>query len=348
MRQRRSDGRHHAERQRSDEIRRQVIERLGLAVYAVERVGGLRPEPCRALQAVETQRVVQQIEHREHRRSQRDGDADAQELPRDGGAAARIVGLPRAERRVVAPLVQSHIGQRGESAGGYAENGAGGRAGQAEAAAGDHPGQRQADDQLAYLLHHLSEGGGDHVPASLAVAAVGRRGAYDHHGGSERRNAQRGLSVPHHGGQLPVEQEHRKRKESAYAREHGHGHVEGPLHPGGLFPGVGHGDHPRERDGEAGRGQRENEPVNIIGHGKVGEALVSEEPHAAQGDLVKERHHLHDDRGPGHDRRAVEIILLFSSGQTVCPPYILGRERFRGRKTSLGRIRFDYSTPQPA
>ena len=72
------DRRDDAQRERGDEVRRQVIERLRLAVYAVQLAGAFLHEPGGGLQPVEAERVVEQVDEREHRGAYGDRNADAQ------------------------------------------------------------------------------------------------------------------------------------------------------------------------------------------------------------------------------------------------------------------------------
>ena len=72
------DRRDDAQRERCDEVRWQVIERLRLAVYAVQLAGAFLHEPGGGLQPVEAERVVEQVDEREHRGAYGDRNADAQ------------------------------------------------------------------------------------------------------------------------------------------------------------------------------------------------------------------------------------------------------------------------------
>ena len=181
--------------------------------------------------------------------------------------------------------------------------------------ADEKEGERQADDELADFLDHLSERRGDHVPPALTVAAVGGRKAHDHDCGRKCENARRGVRIAHHHGKLPVEEEHQQREEPADGRERPGGGAEDALHLGGPVERIRLRDHARERHREPGGRQREEKAVDVVRHHKVGEALVAEQLHAAEREFIEERRDLDDDRRSDHDRRAVEIILLFGFRQ---------------------------------
>ena len=181
--------------------------------------------------------------------------------------------------------------------------------------ADEKEGERQADDELADFLDHLSERRGDHVPPTLTIAAVGGRKAHDHDRGRKRENARRGVRIAHHHGKLPVEEEHQQREKPADGRERPGGGAENTLHLGGAVERIRLRDHARERHREPGGRQREEKAVDVVRHHKVGEALVAKQLHAAERELIEERRDLDDDRRSDHDRRAVEIILLFGFRQ---------------------------------
>ena len=193
--------------ERGYEARGQVIERLRLAVDAVEHRGLLVSEAGGVLQPAHAQPGVNQVDERKHAGAQGDGYTYAQQGAEHFAAALRRVGAALAGG-VAAALVDKHVGQRDQAAHRDAEDGSGGSRRQTVSGGGEVPGEGQARYDLGQHFEHLADSGRGHVLMPLAVAAVGAGQADQQHGRREDKDAPGGLNVVERVGELAREEGH--------------------------------------------------------------------------------------------------------------------------------------------
>ena len=307
---RRDDG----DGERGDEARGQVVERLRLAVDAVEHLGLLIAEARRVLEPAHAEAGVYEVYEREHARAEGNRYRDAQERPEHVGAGlGNVRALPAGA--VEAALAEEHIAQRGQRADRDAEDGARRGRGQAVPRADEIPREREPGGDLREHLEHLADRGGGHVLVALAVAAVGAGEADEQHRGAQSQYAQPRLGVVQRVRERVGEEGHYERAHDAYDKEGPPGHGEYPPHLVGPVHRVRLRDEPRERDRQPRRGQREEDAVDVVGHEEVRVALVAED--VAEGYLVDGAEYLHNHDAEGEYRRAVEVILLSGFAQAA-------------------------------
>ena len=219
--------------------------------------------------------------------------------------------------------VPDHIAQRHHRADRHAEDRPRRADGQTLSRAQEGRREDQAEDDLEEHLQHLVDGGGDHVAVALAVAAVGRDQAHqqDRRGHrADRHGRVRVFQII--GGQPLREGEEHEGEDHADHREGRQRDAEGLFLLPHAAVSVRLRHQARERHGQTGRREREEDIVDAVGAHEHGIALVAED--VPQGDLVEEAQHLHDDHAHGEDRRAVHVVLLPALCH-VFPPVLLRR-----------------------
>ena len=225
-RDRPGDRRDYCYGQRRNERRRQVEERLRLAVHAVEHLRLIIAESGGGLETVHAELGVNAVEYRHDARTQRDGHAYGEYIVDYLARGVhklvvlrRVVhiddtcGIRRGENVIVAALVDHHVRQRHDRADGYAQH----RARRADRASkpGPHRGIRddKPGDDLEQHLQHLVHGRRDHVAVALAVSAVGGHHAHQQYRRAHRLYAQRGVWIFKVHRRQPVrEEEHDERE----------------------------------------------------------------------------------------------------------------------------------------
>ena len=326
-------------------------EGLRLAVDAVEHLRLEIGEVRRRLQPVHAQLGVDGIEDRHDAGAERDRHADRQQIADDlqrgvgPFLSAGLVGLDVAGRvrrgqiAVMTVPVPDHIAQRHHRADRHAQDRARRARRQALARADQHRGEDQAEDDLEEHLQHLVDGRGDHVAVALAVAAVGRDKAHQQDRRGHRADAQRGVRIFKVVGGQPfgesIEHEGEKHADNGEGRQRD---AEGLFLLPHAAVRVGLRHHARERHGQTGRREREEDVVDAVSAQEHRIALVAE--NVAEGYLVDGAQHLHDDHAHGEDRRAVHVVLL-SALCHVFPPVLLRRARENA-------LLFDYTLNRPS
>ena len=171
------------------------------------------------------------------------------------------------------------------------------------------PGQRQADAQLQQSFQHLADGGGGHVPLALGIAPhTGQQAHAEHRRGQGLDGGGRQGVVQEPGqGVRPKEHQHGAHQAQAEEQPDGGGEdlpllVFQPL-------GVGLAGHPGDGQGEARRGEGQQEVVDLVGRVEIG--LPGAAQNVAQGDLVGSADELDDDHGGRQDGGAAQKGLLF-------------------------------------
>ena len=220
-------------RERRDEGRREIEERLRLAVYAVEYLRLIIGEARGGLETVHAELGVDGVEDGHDACAESDGDADGEnvlyDLPRrvdDPIIVRRVVrvvdtgSVGRGQLGVMAALVYYHIQQGNDRADGDAEYRTGGANGLAEAGLEQARGEDQAGDDLEEHFEHFIHRRGDHVAVALTVAAVGGDKAHQQYRRCHGLYAQRRVGVfKVLRGEPFREQEQYQREDDAYHRE---------------------------------------------------------------------------------------------------------------------------------
>ncbi len=297
-----------ADRERHDERAGEIVERLRLAVDAVEVLRVVVAERSGCLQAVEHELRVDEVDQTQHARAERDRDADAQQRQHDFARPVRHVRIGDDLLRVVPPLVDDHIDQRDEAAGRHAEDRAAGGHGQTLAEPREIPREHQAHHGFHQHVDHLRDGRGLHVALPLGKALVRRRQTHEEHCRADRPDALRGLHIVHHVGELGGEEVHDQAAQQPQNGEHAERRVEGAAHLHGPAQRVCLADHTAERHGQTRGGQREKHVIDIVGHHEVRVTLVAED--VPERDLVDRAEDLRDDHAHSEDGGAVQVVLL--------------------------------------
>ena len=317
-----------------DERRGQVEQRLRLAVHTVKHLRLVIAEARRGLEPVHAQLRVDAVEYGHYARAESYRHTDCEDvahyLPRgidDLIVVGRVVcvhdacGIRRGKDVIVPPLVYHHVKQRYDRAYRNAKY----RPCRADRApkSGAHRKVRQnkAGNDLEQHLQHLVHRGGDHVAVALTVAAVGRDEAHKKYCRAHCLYAQRGVGVFKVFVRQPFrEQEH-------YQREHQPYHEEGAqCHAEGLFlllcPAicVRLRHKARQRHGQTGRRQSEEDEIYAVGTREHRVPLVAED--VAERDLIYKAQQLHYYHADGKDRRAAYIGLPISFCH--CSPPLTG------------------------
>ena len=305
------DGGHDGDGERRDEGRGEVIKREHGGIGAIERVGQVVAEP--GVQQADVDEIrVQQGDHAHDGRAEGDGHTDFYKLGEGAPGALRHVRGVR--QGAVWPALDGHVDERGQRAGGDAEDGAGGGHGHALARVQQPLGQRKADDDLYQHLQHLPHGGGAHVCVALDVAAVGAGDAHQQHRRGQGEHALRAFRrVYEDDGHLRGEEQHQRGEQRAQHGQRDIGHAEGAAHLVVAPERAGSGDHARERHGQSRGGDGEQDVIYAVGGVEIAVAGVAE--YVAERYLIDGAEYLHDDDARGEDGRAVEIVLLFGFRQ---------------------------------
>ena len=319
----RNDGDGH----RRNKARREVIECLHGAVGPVKLVGkrGADAGNVRKLDVDELR--VDEGDDAHDGGAERDDETDHDKLPQRmsdgiGLVAAEAAGL-QARSAVLAQIAPEHVDERGERAGGDAEDRAGGAHRQALARTGEHHGEDKSDDDLDEHLEHLSDRGRGHVAVALNIAAERAREAHEQHRGRERPNALADLRLADEKHRhLRREQEHGEREHNAQHGEDDGRDAEGPPCLPRAVQRVRLADHAAERHGKSRGGDREQHVIDRVGGEEIAVARVAQ--NVLQRDLVDRAEDLHNDHTGGKDRRAVEKVLLFCLCQAC---YLQTRKR---------------------
>ena len=306
------NGRHNGDGQRRHEGRREVEERLHLAVHAEEHAGMVLGKAGSRQAAVADARV-QRRQNRHDAGPQGNRNADAQDVVNDAADALGRLAGAGSGALVVPLLINHHIGEGNDRADGHTENRAGRGLGQTVAGPDKPARDQQAGDDLEEDLEHLVHGGRDHVAVALAVAPVGRDQAHQENGRGHGTHAERRVGLTQIEMREPlVAEEHDHPEEQADDGKGQKGGTEG-LFLGGRFAlGVRHGDHAGKGHGEAGGRQGKEDVVDVVGRKKNPVAVVAED--VPQRDLVDGPENLHDDHADRQDGGPVHEILLFLCG----------------------------------
>ena len=257
--------------------------------------------------------LVQQVEKAHPRLADGDGDAQPQQPLEDRPTALGLVGAPE-DGGPVAAVVPDHVEHGQHRASADAHDGARRADLQVLADIDQVPGQGQADEQLDKGLDELAHRRGHHVLPALGEAPVGAHDGHADHRHRQGLDGPVGHGVAHPGRQLLGEEEHGRRAHGPHRHKEGHGGVEAPAHLVAPPRGVGLADELAQGQGQAGGGQGQQEGVDVVGAGEVGDALVPQD--VVQGDLVQRPADLHEHRGDGKDsdpaHKGLFGLILFS------------------------------------
>ena len=187
--------------------------------------------------------------------------------------------------------------------------------------------QGQADHQLEERLDKLADRRRHHVLPSLGEAPVGAHDGYADDRYAQRLDGPIGHGVVHDPGQLLGKQQHGRSPGNAQGHKQRHCGVEAAPHLGPAACGVGLADELAERQGQAGRGQGEQEGVDIIRAHEVGNALVPQD--VVERYFIECAADLDEHRGYGHHCDTAHKGLLVFSGH--------GFPSFTGQ--NAGRVR---------
>ena len=204
---------------------REVIKREHGGIGAIERVGQVVAEP--GVQQPDVDEIrVQQGDHAHDGRAEGYRHADFYEFGEGAPGALRHVRGVR--QGAVWPALDGHVDERGQRAGGDAEDGAGRGEGHALARVYEPLGEREADYDLYENLEHLADRGGPHVRVALDIPAVGARDAHEQHSRGEGEHALCALRrVYEDDRHLGGEEQHQRRKQRAQDGERDVGDAEG-------------------------------------------------------------------------------------------------------------------------
>ena len=312
------NGRDNADRHRCHEGGRKIIQRLHLAVDAVEDVCIRLGIAERRLQAVHDELCVDEVNNAQDAGAERNRNADAQQRAEDAPGRLRHIRVRGRFVRVMPVLIDRDIDERERAARRNAEDGTRRCDRQTLARARKAPRKHKADGDFPHDLQDLRNGGRLHVAHALRIAAVRARQIHEHKRRGQRPDALRCADIVEHAGQLRREQEHDQPEDQADDGKRQPRDTEDLARLHGPAERVRLADHARERDRHARRGHGEKDIINIVGNGKISIPLVAE--NVAERDLIDRAEDLDDHNAGRYDGRAVEIVLLAAFLQSALPP----------------------------
>ena len=213
---------------------------------------------------------------------------------------------------IVPVLIDDHVAKRDHRTDGDAQNSACGSLRQSPSGMHQHRGNGKTRNDLEKDLQHLVHRGRDHIPVALTVSAV--RG--DQTDQQDRRchgpHAQCRIRFYEIGCGKPLVPEKHDQREDHTDRRKGHDRSAEGFFLQGLLPaGVRLRNQSGKCNGQSGRGEREENVIDVISRKEDSVTVVPE--NIPKRDLIDRAEQLHDHNTDGKNRRAVHEVLFFSA-----------------------------------
>ena len=276
----------------------QVVQGEGLVINALEHTGLVLGKAGTGLETTEDDAGIQQIGQGHDGGTQGDGNGQLQQ--RDQNLLSGIGGIGVAgEGGAVAAVAHQNIGGSHGTAHTDADDRAGGGDRFVQTTGDHNGGQRQADDQLTQGLNDLGNGGGGHERMTLEVAAQGRQGTDEEHGGSQSQNTVITVAVVHQIGELPGENQHNEHGNHAQGTEGNQCDAEDLVDLVAPAQSIGLRHHLGQSYRQAAGGDDDEQGVDIVSGVEVREGGLADD--VAQRDLKQGADQLDDDNAYGEN-----------------------------------------------
>ena len=306
--QRSRHGRDDRDRDGRNERARQIEDRLAEIIDALGRIRRIGRPRKRAGEPAHIDHRVKQIDDLQARRAERDGDGDDEQLLH--GLAGGL-GLSPALPQDLVGLAEldAQIHDRHDAARRHAEDAARSRIDETAGLLEHQIRAAEAEDHADHGLIDLTDGGRGHVALALEEAPVGRDDADEQHARRQRRDGRPRIFIRRdHDGQRLAEHEHHERSDHADGQEDLHGDGVDLADLRVILQRLRLRDHPADGDGQARRGDHQQDVVHVIGRVEIAEAPLLQ--NVLQGDLIDEAEQLDNDGRGGQDRHALQKALL--------------------------------------